>query len=109
MKRFAWLFLVTVLLYEPLYFPVNSAASREGAVFATELNPTSFDQANAIWFENISTEQGLSQSTVTTILQDRLGFMWFGTEGGLNKYFQSTFVEGCQTEEVNPFSSRQPD
>jgi ligand-binding sensor domain-containing protein/signal transduction histidine kinase len=37
-------------------------------------------------FENISTEQGLSQSTVTAILQDSQGFMWFGTEGGLNKY-----------------------
>jgi ligand-binding sensor domain-containing protein/signal transduction histidine kinase len=37
-------------------------------------------------FENISTEEGLSQGTVTAILQDRLGFMWFGTEGGLNKY-----------------------
>ncbi len=37
-------------------------------------------------FENISTEQGLSQGTVTAILQDRQGFMWFGTEGGLNKY-----------------------
>ena len=37
-------------------------------------------------FENISTEQGLSQSTVTAMLQDRQGFMWFGTESGLNKY-----------------------
>jgi PAS domain S-box-containing protein len=43
-------------------------------------------QSDILQFENISTEQGLSQGTVTAILQDRQGFMWFGTEGGLNKY-----------------------
>lgn len=37
-------------------------------------------------FERISLEQGLSQSTVFCILQDSQGFMWFGTEDGLNKY-----------------------
>jgi ligand-binding sensor domain-containing protein/signal transduction histidine kinase len=29
---------------------------------------------------------GLSQSTVSSILQDHKGFMWFGTRGGLNRY-----------------------
>jgi ligand-binding sensor domain-containing protein/signal transduction histidine kinase len=43
-------------------------------------------QYDTIRFENISTEQGLSQSTVHAILQDQQGFLWFGTEGGLNKY-----------------------
>jgi hypothetical protein len=43
-------------------------------------------QAGTLRFENISTEQGLSQSTVTAILQDQQGFLWFGTEAGLNKY-----------------------
>jgi signal transduction histidine kinase/ligand-binding sensor domain-containing protein len=43
-------------------------------------------QADTPRFETISTEQGLSQSTVHAILQDRQGFMWFATEGGLNKY-----------------------
>ena len=37
-------------------------------------------------FERISLEQGLSQSTVFCMLQDSQGFMWFGTEDGLNKY-----------------------
>jgi ligand-binding sensor domain-containing protein/DNA-binding CsgD family transcriptional regulator len=37
-------------------------------------------------FERISVEEGLSQSTVTCILQDGKGFMWFGTYNGLNKY-----------------------
>jgi ligand-binding sensor domain-containing protein/signal transduction histidine kinase len=34
----------------------------------------------------ISLEDGLSQSTIFTMAQDQLGFMWFGTEDGLNRY-----------------------
>lgn len=37
-------------------------------------------------FESLSIEQGLSQSIVTGILQDRQGYMWFCTEDGLNKF-----------------------
>ncbi len=37
-------------------------------------------------FERLSIEEGLSQSVVNCILQDRLGFMWFGTQDGLNRY-----------------------
>jgi len=37
-------------------------------------------------FEHITVEQGLSQSAVLSIAQDSLGFMWFGTKDGLNRY-----------------------
>ena len=37
-------------------------------------------------FEHISTHQGLSQDIVRSIVQDHQGFMWFGTEDGLNRY-----------------------
>lgn len=37
-------------------------------------------------FDHISIEQGLSQNTVRAILQDRNGFMWFGTTDGLNRF-----------------------
>jgi signal transduction histidine kinase/ligand-binding sensor domain-containing protein len=37
-------------------------------------------------FENISVAQGLSQSTVQCLLQDRAGFLWVGTHIGLNRY-----------------------
>ncbi len=43
-------------------------------------------QEKDIQFETISLEQGLSQSSIRTILQDHKGFMWFGTLDGLNKY-----------------------
>jgi len=37
-------------------------------------------------FEHVSVEDGLSQSSVNVILQDSRGFMWFGTNDGLNRY-----------------------
>ncbi len=39
-----------------------------------------------IRFEHLSLEEGLSQSVVNVILQDRMGFLWIGTEDGLNRY-----------------------
>ncbi len=48
--------------------------------------------APEITFEHISLEQGLSQSSVNVILQDRTGFLWLGTEDGLNRYDGYNFV-----------------
>lgn len=39
-----------------------------------------------IRFKHLSTEQGLSQSTVHAITQDDHGLMWFGTHAGLNRF-----------------------
>jgi ligand-binding sensor domain-containing protein len=36
--------------------------------------------------EQVSATEGLSQSSVRGILQDAAGFIWIGTEGGLNRY-----------------------
>ncbi len=38
------------------------------------------------FFQHLGIEDGLSSESVTTICQDRLGFMWFGTIDGLNRY-----------------------
>jgi signal transduction histidine kinase/ligand-binding sensor domain-containing protein len=43
-------------------------------------------------FESISIEHGLSHSTVNCILQDHYGFMWIGTDDGLNKYNGYSFT-----------------
>lgn len=45
----------------------------------------SYAQRN-VQFTRLTTLNGLSQSKVNCILKDRLGFMWFGTQNGLNKY-----------------------
>lgn len=50
----------------------------------------SFFNANAyehdIKFKNITNEDGLSQATVETIIQDKQGYIWIGTNDGLNRY-----------------------
>ena len=43
-------------------------------------------------FAHLTTNDGLSQSNVTEILQDRRGFMWFATRDGLNRYDGNAFV-----------------
>ncbi|MFQ5640612.1 MAG: two-component regulator propeller domain-containing protein [bacterium] len=47
---------------------------------------SSHAQTNNMRFSRITAEQGLSQGTVLCALQDRRGFMWFGTQDGLNRY-----------------------
>ena len=37
-------------------------------------------------FERVGIPDGLSQQSVNTILQDPVGFLWLGTEDGLNRY-----------------------
>jgi len=44
-------------------------------------------------FDVLSTEDGLSSSVVTCILKDHKGFMWFGTQNGLNRYDGYIFVK----------------
>ncbi|MFH1843483.1 MAG: two-component regulator propeller domain-containing protein [bacterium] len=41
---------------------------------------------NTVDFQRLSLEDGLSQTVVTAVLQDSRGFMWFGTQDGLNRY-----------------------
>jgi len=47
--------------------------------------------SGALRFESLGLEDGLSQSTVLAILQDQFGFLWIGTEDGLNRYNGYTF------------------
>lgn len=56
-----------------------------------------------IRFQRISIEQGLTQSTVYQMFQDELGFMWFCTQDGLNKYDGYKF-EVVHNEPNNPGS-----
>ncbi|MBN1250667.1 MAG: SpoIIE family protein phosphatase [Bacteroidales bacterium] len=45
-----------------------------------------FGQVSHIKFDHITLENGLSQSSIYSIVQDNKGFMWFATLDGLNKY-----------------------
>ena len=48
-------------------------------------------QYRQLVFEQVTTREGLSKSTVSHIIQDRSGFLWFATLDGLNKYDGYTF------------------
>jgi len=54
-------------------------------------------------FEHLSVEQGLSQSSVYCMIQDRRGFLWFGTDSGLNRFDGLRFLV-FHPEKNNPKS-----
>ena len=72
---------------EPSAAPVSPALTQE------RVSPSSLPQICdcILRFDHISIEQGLSQSSVHVIFQDSHGFLWFGTQDGLNRYDGYTF------------------
>lgn len=48
-------------------------------------------EAKSLIFEYINREDGLSNLSVSSVIQDKYGFLWFGTQGGLNHYNGRTF------------------
>jgi len=53
---------------------------------------SSFSQNN-YRFRHLSVEDGLSQNSVNYIFQDHNGFIWLGTQDGLNKYDGYKFTD----------------
>ncbi|MEO6734210.1 MAG: two-component regulator propeller domain-containing protein [Ferruginibacter sp.] len=51
-----------------------------------------YPQNHHVHFDHIGFDQGLSHSNVLSIMQDKSGFMWFGTRDGLNKYDGYSFT-----------------
>ncbi len=47
---------------------------------------TGFGQSAALYFRNLNTGNGLSNNKVNCIIQDHRGFIWIGTDDGLNRY-----------------------
>ena len=50
----------------------------------------SFSQ-NAYRFRNYTISDGLSQSAISTLIQDNIGSIWIGTQDGLNRFDGQTF------------------
>ena len=42
--------------------------------------------ADMLYFKHLTADDGLSHNSVYAIHQDRRGFLWFGTQDGLNRY-----------------------
>ncbi|MGD2148519.1 MAG: two-component regulator propeller domain-containing protein, partial [Anaerolineae bacterium] len=70
----------------PTYAPTTAPAVRSSA------SPVLPHPDQGLRFERISVEQGLSHNTVNCILQDSKGFMWLGTDDGLNRYDAYSFT-----------------
>src|SRR4030042_1319519 len=77
LKRTLWALAVAAAVLAPV--PARGGGAPPPAVVGTAYRAP-------VRFETISIEQGLSQSSVVAILQDRKGFLWFGTDNGLNRY-----------------------
>src|SRR5258706_6520106 len=68
-------YLLVACLHFFIFLPFNSLA-----------------QAPKLKFKHITNENGLSNTTIEAIFQDKRGFMWFGTRDGLNRYDGYQFV-----------------
>jgi ligand-binding sensor domain-containing protein/serine phosphatase RsbU (regulator of sigma subunit)/cell division protein FtsL len=55
-------------------------------------------------FDKLTSQDGLSQNTVTCMLQDNLGFIWIGTQNGLNRYDASNFKNYKVEQDKNSIS-----
>ena len=74
-----------------LWLIVLGGGGRDFVSLARDLSPKRAGQVAsgvpaALKFTHINPNSGLSHAQVWSILQDHQGFMWFGTEGGLDRY-----------------------
>lgn len=91
-KSLRWILLIALFLQACA--TLNTAESPETQPSAslpdllpgTAVSSLSIPYGTNIRFEHISLEEGLSQSVINAVLQDRKGFLWVGTDDGLNRY-----------------------
>lgn len=50
-----------------------------------------YGQREDFYFKHYQVQDGLSSNTITSAVQDKKGFMWFGTRNGLNRFDGNTF------------------
>lgn len=55
-------------------------------LFMSVISIKSIYAYDSVTFKNINIKDGLSQSTVQAMLQDSKGYIWLGTNDGLNRY-----------------------
>jgi len=86
---------------------IDSQETNEAAFSSQEPPEASYKPPpDEIKFGKISVNQGLSQSSVSSIIQDNSGLLWFGTDDGLNKFNGYEFsIYKHDPENVNTISS----
>jgi signal transduction histidine kinase/ligand-binding sensor domain-containing protein len=83
-----------VLLLSALVIPSLKPAQAASVSYPVgqEDWPTVGTGAGTMRFDHFSIQEGLSDNTVLTVFQDSLGYLWFGTREGLNKYNGYEFI-----------------
>lgn len=77
--------ILTGLLLVALSLPAFADSRLEVAIHR-DVTRLPVVEARGLHFHRLSTADGLSQTRVAQIVQDDLGFLWFGTQYGLNRY-----------------------
>ena len=62
-----------------------------------------YSQQSNITFEHFSIDQGMYETNINSVIQDKTGYLWFGTWGGIEKYDGYNFTAYKQ-EPDNPNS-----
>ncbi|VAX27256.1 hypothetical protein MNBD_IGNAVI01-1121 [hydrothermal vent metagenome] len=72
------------------------------------LIPIVYAQYPSVKFNHLTVENGLSNNVVNAVIQDSTGFIWFGTEDGLNRYDGYKFkIFRYDPEDSNSISNNQ--
>lgn len=96
------LFMLLLTAVFPYSYGQNAKTDAQAQVFSTKMRLPSSSKKGAglisnppvtptYYFKNYQVINGLSSNTITAILQDKKGFMWFGTRNGLNRFDGNTF------------------
>jgi len=92
-KRFSLPFFITLMMFFTgllLASIYPASATQRQSPFSMPVHqqgwPTVGVGAGYMRFEHLSIQDGLSNNAVSAIWQDSLGYLWFGTREGLNKY-----------------------
>lgn len=75
------------VLPETSYLNANSFMRRLLILFSVYcFAQHSIAQQSSFLFRNLTINDGLSQNSVVSIIEDKTGFLWFATQDGLNRY-----------------------
>ncbi len=73
-------------LFLILWITMSSETVQAQVELATPKAQLSSREAPTLRFEQLSTADGLAQASGNTIMQDKQGFIWIATQGGLHRY-----------------------
>ena len=86
--------ILRILLVLPILIGSSAAIPQvhSGTSFTLADTIQTYDQYSNPRFDHLTVDDGLSQSIVHAILQDGQGYLWFGTENGLNRFDGDKFL-----------------